>query len=253
MKYDNNLRDENGKVYERFKTIENEMLEARGDIYSYKNAVYSGLSIHMNITCNKHGSFKASPALVLKRECCDKCISEKSTALRLEKHKAKWIEKSIALHGDRYLYDNVDYVTCKTKVSIGCKHRLHPNFMVAPHKHIDRTRGCPVCGEAGRLIYKNNGCTDSIYRVYYGHIDGTYKIGVTARSIEYRMNKDKKFELVHISEPMDAHTAIGIEQRIIKKFKKWKSDGLAFSSGRSETFTLDILKNPSKTIERMSL
>lgn len=55
----------------------------------------------------------------------------------------KFIEKSRAIHGDRYDYSKVEYVNNYTKVCIVCP--IHGEFYITPDSHF-RGRGCKLCG-----------------------------------------------------------------------------------------------------------
>src|SRR5690348_13198714 len=56
----------------------------------------------------------------------------------------KFIKKSIAIYGDQYDYDLVEYVNHKSKVIIICK--IHDYyFEVQPTKHINYGKGCRLC------------------------------------------------------------------------------------------------------------
>ena len=46
----------------------------------------------------------------------------------------QFIAKAIKLHGDRYDYSRVEYVTAKTKITIGCKE--HGDFLQTPSNHL---------------------------------------------------------------------------------------------------------------------
>ena len=59
---------------------------------------------------------------------------------------SKFIEKAIAVHNDKYQYDQVTYINAKTKVSVGCK--IHGYFEISPDNHL-RNRGCPKCKGKG--------------------------------------------------------------------------------------------------------
>lgn len=59
---------------------------------------------------------------------------------------SKFIEKAIAVHNDKYQYEQVTYINAKTKVSVGCK--IHGYFEISPDNHL-RKRGCPKCKGKG--------------------------------------------------------------------------------------------------------
>lgn len=56
----------------------------------------------------------------------------------------EFIEKSIEIHGDKYDYSNVEYLTSHTKVKIICPE--HGEFEQKPNKHLQK-QGCPSCGK----------------------------------------------------------------------------------------------------------
>jgi uncharacterized protein with PIN domain len=62
----------------------------------------------------------------------------------------KFIEKSILIHGDKYDYSLVEYLSSKIKVKIICK--KHGEFEQLPSKHL-MGRGCVICGGSKK---KNN-------------------------------------------------------------------------------------------------
>ena len=57
--------------------------------------------------------------------------------------KESFIQAAQKVHGDRYLYDKVQYVTSKIKVCIICPE--HGEFWQIPNSHL-RGIGCPACG-----------------------------------------------------------------------------------------------------------
>lgn len=57
--------------------------------------------------------------------------------------RGSFIQKAIAVHGNKYDYSKVEYVNCKTKVVITCPE--HGDFSQTPDKHINCKCGCPVC------------------------------------------------------------------------------------------------------------
>ena len=94
---------------------------------------------------NEHGEFWQRPHQHLIGMKCRKCANEvkgKICAKKLADTTAEFIEKAIKIHGDRYSYDNVNYVNSHTPVSITCK--IHGDFMQSPTNHL-LGKGCPKC------------------------------------------------------------------------------------------------------------
>jgi hypothetical protein len=58
------------------------------------------------------------------------------------------IERFCAVHGDRYDYSQVEYVSTSALVRIGC--RAHGWFYQSPNSHISQRAGCPKCAAKTR-------------------------------------------------------------------------------------------------------
>ncbi len=54
----------------------------------------------------------------------------------------EFILKAKSIHGDRYIYDEVEYINSATKVSIKCL--IHGPWSVSPESHL-KGSNCPVC------------------------------------------------------------------------------------------------------------
>ena len=94
------------------------------------------------ITCKEHGDFEQAPASHIAGRGCPKCGIIKSTDSSRLKHE-DFIARAIQVHGDKYLYDLVEYSSFSEKVSIKCL--LHGVFNQSPASHV-RGSGCPICG-----------------------------------------------------------------------------------------------------------
>jgi Zn finger protein HypA/HybF involved in hydrogenase expression len=57
---------------------------------------------------------------------------------------AQFIIKANNIHNNLYTYDNTQYTTAHTKLSITC--RKHGDFLQSPVSHITSKQGCPHCG-----------------------------------------------------------------------------------------------------------
>jgi very-short-patch-repair endonuclease/phage FluMu protein Com len=116
-----------------------------------------------NINCNvkglngkKHGLYAKNGALadshVVGYAQCPKC--------ECENKQKDFIEKAIEQHGDKYLYDKVDFCDSSSiddnsirKILIGCK--THGYFFQNPYKHRSG-QGCPICRESKGENYINS-------------------------------------------------------------------------------------------------
>jgi Zn finger protein HypA/HybF involved in hydrogenase expression len=64
-----------------------------------------------------------------------------------------FIERSISIHGDKYIYEDIKYVNNHTKINIFC--RVHGVFEQVPKAHL-LGQGCPICkGTDTKTLTKN--------------------------------------------------------------------------------------------------
>lgn len=120
-------------------------IEKHGARYSYDEVIYINARTHVTITCPVHGNFQQVPDSHLRGNGCPTC-SFTSTANKKRLSKDEFVERSIAIHGNKYLYDLVDYVNNSTKVSIVCPE--HGIFKQTPANHLIG-RGCAKCVDIG--------------------------------------------------------------------------------------------------------
>lgn len=65
-----------------------------------------------------------------------------------------FINRAKEVHGDRYGYNNVSYVSTTTKVDVTCT--IHGDFLVTPSNHLTSASGCPVCARSQSGTTQNN-------------------------------------------------------------------------------------------------
>lgn len=131
-----------GKVF-RYNTEDfiEKAREIHGDKYDYTKVNYINNSTKVCITCPTHGEFWQIPMSHLAKHGCDKCAKEK-IGDNFRSNKEEFIEKAISVHGDRYDYSKVTYLSAMKKVCIICQ--KHGEFWQIPASHL-RGRGCPCC------------------------------------------------------------------------------------------------------------
>jgi hypothetical protein len=120
-------------------------IEVHGDAYDYSMSVYTKGKDKLKIRCVKHDLiFEITPnSHVSAKGGCPVCRYEKSSE-KNRKPKDSFVSEAVKLHGDRFDYSSVDYITSKTKVKIRCvKHNLV--FEQAPDDHMRSKSSCPVC------------------------------------------------------------------------------------------------------------
>jgi very-short-patch-repair endonuclease len=117
--------------------------ERHDDQFDYSATLYVGFTRPIDLICREHGAFRTTPKahLYAKSGKCVKCCSRLITA----KHQLtteQFIERARAVHGERYVYDAVDYHGHRVRVTIVCP--KHGPFSMKPSRHIGG-RGCRKC------------------------------------------------------------------------------------------------------------
>jgi hypothetical protein len=108
------------------------------DIYSYDKVKYINAKTNIIIICKNHGEFLCTPNNHLRGKGCPKCVGK-------NKSTEDWIVEAKQKHGDKYSYDNVDYVKSENKVSIRCFE--HGYFFQVAQYHLSGN-GCPACKQS---------------------------------------------------------------------------------------------------------
>lgn len=162
-----------------------------GDKYDYSLFEYRGSKIDGNIICPKHGLFPQKPCHHLNGCGCPKCgnvsshfedeIIETIKLMHEENIKMKkteeYIKRCKLIHGDKYIYTNVELEKMKDKIQIICP--THGEFAQRADAHLSG-QGCPKC--ANEKVGKNNAsCFEKfvsvakqIHHDKYEYNSGTY-------------------------------------------------------------------------------
>jgi len=204
--------------------------------YSYANYVNNQTKII--ILCPIHGQFKQRPAEHLNGKGCKECgINKRSTEQMYSNEKYKELSKQV--HGDKYDYSKVNYAGAFCKVVICCP--IHGDFEQLARDHI-RGSGCPSCANYGFDKSKPG----ILYYLKITTDDGKilYKIGITNRTVSERFGLAElsKIEIVKQKLYENGQDAYDLEQKMLKKYKKYKYNGpKVLDSGNTELFTEDVL------------
>lgn len=118
------------------------------DRYDYTETIYKELKLPINIKCPVHGSFSQRPDVHLRGSGCSECDNDNR-----RNGKNVFIEKSKAVHRNKYNYSKVIYINKETKVTITCP--VHGDFEQRPGSHI-RGCGCNKCGEYNTRLPKED-------------------------------------------------------------------------------------------------
>lgn len=117
-----------------------------GDKYDYSKITYLYESDKITIFCKKHQiEFQQSVHKHLAGQGCIKCSNE-ATGERCRTSVQNFIKKAMAIHGDKYNYEGVEYKNNNTNININCP--IHGDFLQTPGNHTHKTnpQGCPECG-----------------------------------------------------------------------------------------------------------
>lgn len=119
--------------------------EKYGDDFDYSLISYKDRNSKIKVICNTCGGvFDIRPDHFLydkKAGCCPLCRYEKlRKSLALDKN--LFVKKSIAVHGEKYDYSNLEYVNMHTPVKIVCP--THGEYFKTPLEHL-KGCGCPQC------------------------------------------------------------------------------------------------------------
>jgi hypothetical protein len=120
-----------------------------GDKYFYQKVNYINAHKKVTITCEKHGDFEITPNNHLYNRGCKLCGYENSS-VKQRNTKNVFINKAKLIHGDKFSYENVDYINSGKKIIITCNE--HGDFEMSPDNHL-AGQGCSICGGTNK---KNN-------------------------------------------------------------------------------------------------
>lgn len=126
-------------------SIEDFIIKARlvhGDKYDYSKVNYVNSQTKVCIICPIHGEFWQIPAEHLRGKGCIKCGQALCGKKQKETARETFAKRCEEIHGDKYLYDKVDYVDSHTKIIVTCK--KHGDFITVPNRMLNGS-GCPKC------------------------------------------------------------------------------------------------------------
>lgn len=110
-----------------------------GDKYDYSLVNYTTTDKKVKIICPIHGVFEQTP---------DKHTNDGSGCIscagRKKQSNNEFIEKAIEIHGNKFNYDEVEYINCDTNVKIFCNQH-EEYFYQTPYKHVRSKYACPKC------------------------------------------------------------------------------------------------------------
>jgi hypothetical protein len=112
-----------------------------GNKYDYSLVKYENAKTNVDIICPIHGIVSQTPDSHLRNIGCRHCSLEISTKKQTQTAE-EFITRSKLVHGDRYDYSHVSYITARSKVDIIC--RVHGIFSQVAYSHLIG-QGCIKC------------------------------------------------------------------------------------------------------------
>ena len=116
-----------------------------GDKYDYSKVDYVNAYAKVCIICPEHGEFFIQPNNFLSGQGCKKCGVKLRASKRKKFNNETFKIEAKKIHGDKYSYDESEYVSCDTKLKIICHE--HGEFWQTPYHHIHDKNGCPKCAK----------------------------------------------------------------------------------------------------------
>lgn len=163
--------------------------EVHSNYYDYSRTEYAGSSQRVCVTCPEHGDFFVFPGNHLRGSKCKKCatrvIADKGRLTTEE-----FISRGVALHGDKFSYNEASYTGKRDRVTITCS--CGTTFAVLPGTHLCRRGrgGCPVCkvaNSAKASTYAFSEFVDRARKVHgdrYVYMESGYSLSSRKVSIE---------------------------------------------------------------------
>jgi hypothetical protein len=214
--------------------------------YDYSQVEYVSNSSKVTIICPKHGPFnqKASGHTSGKHGC-PKC-SRIRFAKMLTLSTSQFIAKAQVVHGKRYDYSQVEYISNISKVTIICP--KHGPFKQKPTTHVSG-HGCQKCASElkarqGHLGWINHAagrlCTLYLLKVFNLN-EQFYKIGITSRSVSSRYKGNciagYSYEVLATYVSDNALAVFEWEQSILETFAHLQYWPKRYFGGATECFS----------------
>lgn len=112
--------------------------------YDYRKSIYVNNKTKLEIICPIHGSFWMRPDDHLHGHGCKKCAKIiNANKQRFTKEKFETLSRTV--HGNKYAYNDVEYIDYNTKIKIICP--IHGEFWQTPDNHL-HGHGCPHCNSS---------------------------------------------------------------------------------------------------------
>lgn len=165
-----------------------------------------------------------------------------------------WINQAIEIHGDRYDYSLVEYISGKKKVKIICT--VHGVFDISPDSHLHKSANCIKCAkQSAKGIYSNKKILER-NKVEYKNTPSElyilklkkekeifFKIGVTKQNITARSGQMGVYKSTVIKTiKTNLYDAAIKEQELLENFKEYQYIPEHKFGGYTECFSINPLE-----------
>lgn len=106
--------------------------------YDYSLVKFYNVAERVDIICPIHGNFKQNFLNHYNGHECPKC-----NFMEKIKRKENFVKESKTVHGEKYTYENINYVNNYTEIELSCS--IHGKFFIQPRHHLYYGRGCKLC------------------------------------------------------------------------------------------------------------
>lgn len=202
-----------------------------GDIYDYSTVTYVNAHTKVSIVCRDHGVFWQTPANHVKGQGCPDCgkIARKEF---FTSNTSEFVGKAKNIHGDKYLYDSVEYISAHVHVEVLCK--KHGPFWVTPNHHLSG-KNCPKCA-----VFGFDDESEGFLYVLVNSDRDLVKIGITANPKDRftRLKRRTPFEF----DLMECYKfELGLYASTLERFAHdlLVNQGLSGFDGATEWFKFD--------------
>ena len=210
-------------------------LSIHGDKYEYDENTWHGSNKKTKIFCKAcNCSFEQTGSSHLTGRGCPICCN-KSKQFPFE----DFVKSAMLTHGCKYEYDKSSWRGSSHKTKIFCI-TCQKSFEQPGWSHL-AGNGCPVCNVGGldneKNFARNPELANEPCKLYYIKINGSYKIGITKKTLAQRYS-GQKFETLLVRETTRLF-AWRAEQLILSEFSEHKQKG-DIGRGSTECFATDI-------------
>ena len=252
-----------GKIKRTTEDFINESISVHGNLYDYSLSEYTGVKNLIKIICPIHGLFEQSAGAHLHGSGCQRCGAKKASAASastVAMSRESFVNKAVAIHGNKYNYDKFEYVNTKVHGLISCNSCYH-EWLVRPDSHLHMKSGCPVCNKNKTIYteayYKAKGIENHPCKIYLTEIEFNgerfLKLGLTKDGVRHRFRgllKKMKINEVMIATG-DFFSLYRIEQELIVKYSDKRFIPVETFKGHTECFDVSVLNDIKSSLAEM--